>query len=82
MHEATVLAHRHVHMSPEDARGFGVADKDVIKVRVEGDREMTMGDVIVRVRDDFSLDMHIDTDEANAAGLNNDSVVAFEGTDR
>jgi acetate kinase len=77
-----ILAHRHVHMSPEDARGFGVADKDVIKVRVEGDREMTMGDVIVRVRDDFSLDMHIDTDEANAAGLNNDSVVAFEGTDR
>jgi propanediol utilization protein len=37
-----------------------------------------MGDVLVRVREDFVLDMHIDTDEANAAGLGNDSVVAFE----
>jgi acetate kinase len=74
-----ILAHRHVHMSPDDARAFGVDDKDMIKVRVEGDREMTMGDVIVRVRSDFALDLHIDTDEANAAGLGNDSVVAFDG---
>ncbi len=74
-----ILAHRHVHMHPDDARSFGVADKDMIKVRVEGDREMTMGDIIVRVRPDFALDLHIDTDEANAAGLGNDSVVAFEG---
>ncbi len=74
-----ILAHRHVHMSPEDAKAFGVADKDVIKVRVEGDREMTMGDVIVRVSPDYHLDLHVDTDEANAAGLGNDSVVAFQG---
>ncbi len=74
-----ILAHRHVHMSPDEARTFGVADKAMIKVRVEGDREMTMGDVIVRVRPDFALDLHIDTDEANAAGLGNDSVVAFDG---
>jgi propanediol utilization protein len=40
---------------------------------------MTMGDVLVRVREDFVLDLHIDTDEANAAGLHNDSVVAFAG---
>ena len=51
----------------------------MIKVRVEGDREMTMGDVIVRVHAEYDLDMHIDTDEANAAGLTNDSVVAFDG---
>ncbi len=74
-----ILAHRHVHMNPDEARSFGVADHDLIKVRVEGDREMTMGDVIVRVRHDFALDLHIDTDEANAAGLGNDSVVAFDG---
>lgn len=74
-----ILAHRHVHMSPDDARVFGVADKDMIKVRVEGDREMTMGDVIVRVSPAFALDLHIDTDEANAASLGNESVVAFEG---
>ncbi len=74
-----ILAHRHVHMNPQQAKDYGVADKEMIKVRVEGDREMTMGDVIVRVNADYDLDMHIDTDEANAAGLNNDSVVAFEG---
>ncbi|MBL9013887.1 MAG: acetate/propionate family kinase [Myxococcales bacterium] len=74
-----ILAHRHVHMSPAQATDYGVADKDMIKVRVEGDREMTMGDVIVRVHPEYTLDLHIDTDEANAAGLNNDSVVAFDG---
>ena len=74
-----ILAHRHVHMSPAEAKDYGVADKDMIKVRVEGDREMTMGDVIVRVHPEYSLDMHIDTDEANAAGLTSESVVAFDG---
>ncbi len=74
-----IMAHRHVHMSPEDATRFGVADRSVIKVRVEGDRETVFGDVIVRVSKDYALDMHVDTDEANAASLNNDSVAAFEG---
>lgn len=74
-----ILAHRHVHMNPAQARDYGVGDKDVIKVRVDGDREMLMGDVIVRVHPEYDLDMHIDTDEANAAGLGNNSVVAFEG---
>jgi acetate kinase len=74
-----ILAHRHVHMNPQQARDYGVGDKQMIKVRVEGEREMTMGDVIVRVHAEYDLDMHIDTDEANAAGLNNNSVVAFDG---
>lgn len=74
-----ILAHRHVHMNPEQAAAYGVGDKDMIKVRVDGEREMTMGDVIVRVNPQYTLDMHIDTDEANAAGLTSDSVVAFEG---
>ncbi len=74
-----IMAMRHVHMHPTEARAFGVGDKDVIRVRAEGDREMTIGDVLVRVNDAFTLDLHLDTDEANAAGLNNASVVAFEG---
>ncbi len=74
-----ILAHRHVHMSPAQARDFGVADRQTIQVTASGDREMTMGDVIVRVHPEFTLDMHIDTDEANAAGLTSDSVVTFVG---
>jgi len=77
-----ILAHRHVHMNPAQAKDYGVSDKDMIKVRVEGEREMTMGDVIVRVNPDYELDMHIDTDEANAAGLTNNSVVAYDGLQR
>ena len=74
-----ILAQRHVHMSPDEARGLGLADRDVIAVKVEGAREMTMGDVVVRVHPGFRLDLHVDTDEANAAGLTSDSVVTFEG---
>ncbi len=77
-----ILAHRHVHMSPDQAREYGVKDKDVIQVGVTGDREMKMGDVIVRVSPSYELDMHIDTDEANAAGLTSHSVVSFDGAQR
>lgn len=74
-----ILAQRHVHMHPSDAHRFSVKDKDVIGVRVEGEREVVFGDVIVRVSDQYALDMHVDTDEANAAGLTNDSVASFDG---
>ncbi|HEX8704968.1 MAG TPA: acetate/propionate family kinase [Myxococcaceae bacterium] len=74
-----ILAHRHVHMHTDDAKRFGVQDKGTIRVRVEGERETIFGDVIVRVSDQFALDMHVDTDEANASGLTNDSVATFEG---
>ena len=74
-----ILAHRHVHMHPDDAKRFGVADKSMIRVRVDGERETVFGDVIVRVSDQYALDMHVDTDEANASGLTNDSVASFDG---
>jgi acetate kinase len=74
-----ILAQRHVHMHPSDAARFGVRDKDVIRVRVGGDREMVFGDVLVRVSDQYALDMHVDTDEANAAALTNDSIAEMDG---
>jgi acetate kinase len=56
-------------MSPEDALSFGLRDKDIVRVRVEGERTLTFEDVLVRVNPDYRLSMHIDTDEANAANI-------------
>ncbi len=76
--EGLICAMRHIHMSPEEAALFGLRDKDVVRVRVPGDRELVFGDTLVRVRPDFRLAMHIDTDEANAADLKNGTTVFIE----
>lgn len=64
-----ICARRHIHMSPEDALSFGLRDRDVVMVKIKGKRELIYGDVLVRVHPDYCLDMHLDTDEANAAEL-------------
>ena len=68
--EGVVVAKRHVHMTPQDAAEFGLKDGDIVSVRVDSEvRPLIFGNVVVRVRENFSLAMHIDTDEANAAGI-------------
>ena len=64
-----ICAQRHIHMTPEDALRFRVRDNYVVRVRVEGERELIFGDVVVRVNPAFRLAMHIDTDEGNAGNL-------------
>ncbi len=68
--QGVIAAKRHIHMTPEDAAVFNVKDKDIVSVKVippvEG-RALIFGDVVVRVSPKFSLAMHIDTDESNAA---------------
>ena len=68
--EGVIAAKRHIHMTPEDAKAFGVKDTQVVKVEVESNgRSLIFGDVIVRVSPKYALAMHIDTDESNAAGM-------------
>lgn len=66
--EGVICARRHIHMAPEDAERFGVNDRDVVEVKVNSEgRDLTFGDVLIRVSSKYKLEMHIDTDEANAA---------------
>lgn len=69
--EGCIIANRHIHMSPADAKAFGVKDCDTVTVDVEGKRRTRWYDVQVRVHKDFRLEMHVDTDDANAAGIGN-----------
>lgn len=68
--EGAIVAKRHIHFTPAEASEFGVEDKQIVSVRIETpERTTTFGDVVVRVNENFSATMHIDTDEANAAGI-------------
>ncbi len=73
--DGVILAWRHIHMHTSDAEARGLKDKDVVSVRVGGPRGIVFENVIVRVRDDYALEMHVDTDEANAALLKNGAEV-------
>lgn len=66
--EGVVVAKRHIHMKTEDAKRFGVKDKQIVSVKANSEeRSLTFDNVVVRVNDDYALAMHIDTDESNAA---------------
>ncbi len=69
--EGCIIANRHIHMSPADGATFGVKDGDTVTVDVEGKRRTRWYDVQVRVHSAFRLEMHVDTDDANAAGIGN-----------
>lgn len=69
-----ITARRHIHMSPEEARRLGLRDGQAVSVRIDSDgRDLVFGDVTVRVAPDYRLELHLDTDEANAAGVTNGS---------
>lgn len=75
--EGCIIANRHIHMSLDDGIKFGVTDNSYVTVDAEGERRTRFYDVQVRVHEQFRLEMHLDTDDANAAGLSNGSKVTI-----
>ncbi len=73
--KGVIVAARHIHMHPDDAKAFGVEDFQRVKVRAEGMRGLVFENVLIRVAPNFALDMHIDVEEGNAAGLSNGDMV-------
>ena len=69
LQEGCIIADRHIHMTPADASEFGVNDQQKVAVAVEGAKGGIMGQVTIRVSERYALDMHVDTDDANAFGL-------------
>ncbi|NOU93347.1 phosphate propanoyltransferase [Paenibacillus sp. LMG 31456] len=66
--QGVIIAARHIHFHTDDAAKWGIIDKQLLTVKIEGERSLIFEQVLARVSDQYSLDMHIDTDEANAAG--------------
>lgn len=76
--DGVIVAQRHAHMSLEDAENFGISDGEYIKVFVDGESGGTMEPVKVRVNKNYVLDLHLDTDNANAFGLSQGQMLRFE----
>lgn len=71
LNEGVICAKRHIHMTPEDAKRFGVKDKQVVSLRTYTGRPVVFDDTVVRVGEDFATYVHLDYDEANACGFQN-----------
>lgn len=69
LNEGCIIANRHIHMTPADAEKYGVKDNDVVDVEIQNSKPTRYYNVQVRVREDFDTEMHIDTDDANAAAI-------------
>ncbi len=69
--EGVIIANRHIHLTPAYAEAHGIKDNDYVDVEIDTIKPTRFYDVQVRVRDDFNVEMHIDTDDANSAGLKN-----------
>lgn len=79
LREGLILAATHIHMSPEEASNLGLKDGDRVQVLVDGERDLIFSGVLVRVDKSFITEMHVDTDEANAAVIEDGSCVRIIG---
>jgi putative phosphotransacetylase len=77
--ECAIIAGRHVHMSAKDAEVFGVQKGDICRVRIPGVKSTVFENVLVRIDDSWKLQIHLDTDDANAANVRDQTFVEFIG---
>lgn len=75
--EGVIIARSHIHIHTDVAKENGLSDKQIVSVKSDGIRSLTFNNVVIRVSDDYNTEMHIDTDEANAALLNNGDLVSL-----
>lgn len=73
--EGVIVAARHIHMHTSDGERLGLRDKDVVKVRVGGQRGLVFENVVIRMSLKYSLEFHVDLEEGNGAGLKNGDMV-------
>jgi len=78
LEQGVICALRHIHMPPEHALTYGLQDRDLVRVKIEGERSLIFGDVLVRIHPSYELEMHIDTDEANAAEVNSGMIAIID----
>lgn len=72
--EGVIIAKRHIHVTPEDAKRFNINDNDTLKIKVFAERPLIFDDICARISEKFSTAVHIDYDEANACGFKADTV--------
>lgn len=70
-----IVAARHIHMHSNDADEFGVKDNDIVSIKTDGPRSVIFNNVLIRVSDEFALEMHVDIEEGNTSGVKNGQLV-------
>ncbi len=74
LEEGAIVAKRHLHLTVEDGEKYGIKDKEIVQIKVEGERALIFDEVIARVGPKYATFAHIDYDEVNAAALFGDMV--------
>jgi putative phosphotransacetylase len=77
--KCAIIANRHIHMTNKDAERFQIKNGELCKVRISGEKSTVYENVLVRINDNWKLQIHLDTDDANAANVREDTFVEFIG---
>jgi putative phosphotransacetylase len=79
LEKCAIVANRHIHMTDKDAAKFGLKNGDYCKIRIGGEKSTIFENVLIRTNDNWKVQIHLDTDDANAANVRSESYVEFIG---